>query len=822
MINYQKKDTAFFISDRNSYLILAVIILVAGLVYFRSVFNGLIDWDDYEYITKNNLLYHFSWSNIRALYHTDRFITLPLATIALQMKFSGLDPRYFHFINLLIHCCNCFLVYFLAKKLSKNNTISLVVVAMFALHPTRVESIAWVMQRKDLLYTLFFLLSCWVYITYITQKEKKLLLILLVIFLGWLSSVSKIQAMALPAILFLFDYFLKRKLTFLSVLEKFILFIIMYSAIDIELYFVFIAILIIINNNLLRNKILSLENKYKIRQQIILIYRNYMLFKRSAGNLKKTIQICSYFIVVLILVFFSLGRIQHLYFLIDFNFAHISWWGNKNNLMASNLSFNFIDRLFMFCYSVIFYLFQFLFPFNLTAMHSYPDKVNGFLPAAYYLSGVILMILITISIILIKKYKNHRRILVFCAGFFLLTIFMVCHIIPIEGRLITADRYSYLAYFGLFFLFGNLINYLVTQKRFLKLRPLIFVFLILLLSSYSGYSFIRIGVWKNSFTFWNNVLKKQPENYYASFGLGNYYLAKKDNQKAAEYYNNALLFYKSDPMVYNNIGLAHTNLKRYKEAVKDYTELLKLTPDFSQAYNNRGNAYYYLKKYDSALIDYRTAVLKWDKNSDALLNKADLEAELNLADSASKDYLAAIETDSANALPYYKFGVFQLKQNNSANAIELFSKALLINPDYQDAKKALNLAKSLIYSGSTSGKSPANNQDADYYIQQGLAKAKSNDFEAAIDLFSKAIETDPYNSIAYKNRGNAKAAQEKYKASIEDFTKAISLNPNDAGTYLNRGNSKFKIDDNTACDDWSKAGQLGNTKATEMFRKYCK
>jgi len=336
-----------------------------------------------------------------------------------------------------------------------------------------------------------------------------------------------------------------------------------------------------------------------------------------------------------------------------------------------------------------------------------------------------------------------------------------------------------------------------------------------------------VGIWNNSLTFWTNVVKKQPDNYYAYFGIGNYYMAANNNEKASENYSKSLQLNNKDPMVFNNLGLINTNLKNYSLAIDNFSDLIKLSPDFSQAYNNRGNAYYYQKNYDNALKDYRTAFLKWNKNTDALINKADLESELNQTDSALNDYKLCLKIDSSNAIPYYKLGLFYFNQNDYPNSILYLKKALAIQPEYTDAQKALSQAETMFPTTNSIAKNPNNNttlknNNSVALVDQGLLKAKDNDFKSAIELFNKAIAEDPGYANAYKNRGNAKAALNDFQGSIVDYTLAIKLNPNDAGTYMNRGNSKYHLNDKTSCDDWKKAKELGNNKAEGILAKYCK
>jgi tetratricopeptide (TPR) repeat protein len=808
----------YFLANKNWVFLLVIILIAIVLVYYKSLFNGLIDWDDYEYITRNNFLNNLSWNNIVSIYKSDKHITLSLLTIAVQIKFTGLNPYYFHLLNIILHCANIILVYILAKKLSKNQIITIIATALFALHPTRVESVAWVMQRKDLLYTLFYLISLVTYIFYIEKKEKKFYLILIVVVSAWLSSISKIQALTLPFALCLFDYYYGRRFSLLLVLEKIILFVVCLIFPSFSNYFLIFLILLFFTNNLLTSNLRKLFIKYDLKQKILILVKKYLIIRKSDRLLRKIANFILLYINALII--FILLRV--VFFKIVNLLPNISgYWAVKSNGIRIISDFNFFDRIFLFCYSVVFYLYQLFNPFNLCAMHPYPIKINGNLPFEYYAAGVILLLICSLILLSIIKSKADKKVLILGFIFFLINIFMVGHILPIEGRLVAADRYSYLAYFGLFFLVGFFLNKII-EKRHLIANKLIFISLILLLSGYSIYSYSRVSVWKSTYTFWSDVVKKQPDNYYAYYGVGNFLLEANDYEKAIEFFKKAELLNNKDPMVYNNLGLAYYSFEEYNEAINNFSKAVDLAPEFSQGYNNRGNAYYYLKDFDKAMKDYEMAYAKWNKNTDALINKADLEVELNNFDSALYDYKLCIKIDSNNALPYQRIGVFYLKQNNFESAIIFLKKALKIKPDFTKAQSALAFAESKVSQGLNQNPEVNKNNNAEYFINQGLIKAKSNDFTAALELFNKAISSDPLNSTAFKNRGSAKAALKDFIGSIDDFNSSIQINPNDAGAYLNRGNSKFQLNDKSCCDDWRKAQQLGNTRAGDMLLKHCK
>lgn len=132
----------------------------------------------------------------------------PLVTLSYSLEITvfGFVPAMFHFDNIVLHIINVILVFIIFLKLSRHFWFSFIITALFALHPTRVEVVAWISARKDLLYSFFYLLSVLFYIkTYDSNKTKTFITLSIVMFL--LSCLSKSMAVTLPFVLYLIDLY---------------------------------------------------------------------------------------------------------------------------------------------------------------------------------------------------------------------------------------------------------------------------------------------------------------------------------------------------------------------------------------------------------------------------------------------------------------------------------------------------------------------------------------------------------------------------------------------------------------------------------------
>ncbi len=97
----------------------------------------------------------------------------------------------------------------------------------------------------------------------------------------------------------------------------------------------------------------------------------------------------------------------------------------------------------------------------------------------------------------------------------------------------------------------------------------------------------------------------------------------------------------------------------------------------------------------------------------------------------------------------------------------------------------------------------------EYYIELAYKELCASNYTKAIEYYTKAISIDPNDAEAYINRGVAYTNLRKYEEAISDYTKAISIDPNDANAYCNRGNVFYlKGDCFNAKKDWEKAIEL--------------
>jgi protein O-mannosyl-transferase len=208
-------------------------ILLATLIAYLPMFSGekeFTNWDDDLYVTDQPLIKDLSGENVSKLFQPTTAVVLnyhPLTMLTLAMDYkSGYDEADntvsiapFVRTNILLHLLNTALVFLLLYKLSSRKLwVAVIAALLFGIHPMHVESVAWISERKDLLYCFFFLLSCLAYIEYLDKKKVSMLMLCFALFIA--SCLSKAMAVPLPLVLLLTDFFYKRKIDRKAILEK--------------------------------------------------------------------------------------------------------------------------------------------------------------------------------------------------------------------------------------------------------------------------------------------------------------------------------------------------------------------------------------------------------------------------------------------------------------------------------------------------------------------------------------------------------------------------------------------------------------------------
>ena len=208
----------------------ATVVLVTFAVFLPALSGEFLDWDDRVNLVQNEGYRGLGWPQIRwAFTSTLMGHYIPFAWLTLSANYAagGLNPWSYHLLNLLLHSANALLFYLVAGRLlaaaahggSQENRREAPIVwsaaaaaLIFAVHPLRVESVAWVTERRDVLSGFFFLLSVLAYLRSVdgsASAHRRWLGLSLASFAAGL--LSKASVMVLPAVLVLLDVYPLRR-----------------------------------------------------------------------------------------------------------------------------------------------------------------------------------------------------------------------------------------------------------------------------------------------------------------------------------------------------------------------------------------------------------------------------------------------------------------------------------------------------------------------------------------------------------------------------------------------------------------------------------
>jgi protein O-mannosyl-transferase len=658
--------------SENPVFLLITILVITLIAFLPSLPNQFINtWDDNAYVTANPLITHLDWESFKSFFTNQvngTYVPIPLLSWAVEFNLFGLHPFAYHLDNLLLHLLCTSLVFYLFMVLRLPVLYAGFGALLFGIHPMHVESVAWVTERKDLLFCLFYLGSLIMYCKYLLSEKEKPKYFLLTLLLFVLSLFSKIQAVSLTLIIILLDYWFVRPLKWKLVWEK-IPFFLLSLGFGIAGYFI-----------LQHLQVIDIRDKYSLTERILM-----GLFSLSA------------------------------------------------------------------------YLFKLFLPVNLSIFYPYPVEPGGSVSVLYYLNIVFLIILAVLVFLSIRKTKA----VVFGSLFFLFNVMFLLQIIR-AGNAYQADRFTYVAYIGLFFLVAWSVH--LFRDRFRSQRMLLpglaIVFSVLFFSA----TYARCKDWKDSITLWGDVISKYDHAKIAYYNRGVEYATLEEWEMAVDDYSKAIEIDPNYFKAYSNRGVAYRNFGQWDKAIADYTKAIEIDPGYATDYYNRGNAYRNLQQWDKALADYTKAISIDPKFIDAYSNRGIVYGNKGQWDNAIVEYSSAIGIDAKFAKGYSNRGIAYGNLGQWDKAVKDLSKAIELEPG-----------------------------SAETYSNRGVAYGNNGQWDKAIADYSRAIGINPKYTDAYCNRGIAYGNLGQWEKAITDFSIALEIDPKYQKAYYNREMAYSKL-----------------------------
>jgi tetratricopeptide (TPR) repeat protein len=630
----EKHKTLFVISG----------LTIAVLAAFWQVDGfDFVSYDDYGYVSRNEhistglTLENVAWVFTHA--HGGNWHPLTGLSHILDCQLFGLNPGWHHLVNLIFHIANTLLLFVILKQMtglprrSEAATDafwrSAFVAAVFGLHPAHVESVAWISERKDVLSTLFFLLTIASYVRYVKLRGKSRYLLTLLLFT--LGLMAKPMLVTLPFVLLLLDYWplnrveitLTGKIRWQSfyplIREKIPLFIL--SAVS-------SAVTIFVQKNtgaLAGAELIPLKNRIA---NAIISYGAYIgelfwpaklavfyPYPRAIQPWWQILTIAVLFLIITIVVI-RLGR--------KYKYLPTGWFWYMGTLfpvigIVQVGMQSMADR-----YTYI----PFIGLFIISAWGA-----NDLLAKSKY-SKVVLWSL-SFSVIIVLAVLTW-----FQAGFWRDSISLFDHALSVTENNFVAYNSRGFAYYEKGRFDGAISDY----KKAVEINPRY-------TNAYNnlGLAYYKIGRYDLAIGQYNKALEINPKFFEAANNRGLAWYEKSDFDRAIADYTKTLAINPAYDIAYYNRGNAYAHGKSlYDLAIADYDKAIELNPRYALAYYNRGSVCCLEGRYDLGILDYDKAIELNPMYPDAYLNKAAACESLGRKSEAIEAYKIFIQYAPAN------------------------------------------------------------------------------------------------------------------------------------------------------------------------------
>jgi protein O-mannosyl-transferase len=408
----------------------------------------------------------------------------------------------------------------------------------------------------------------------------------------------------------------------------------------------------------------------------LVLYLLSLISKGQAVTLPISLLLIDYFLKRKLTIGVIVDKLA--FFALSFAFGIIAIKAQDNSIVLQHSS-QVLQNFFFGFYGLSLYLLKFILPINLSGLYPYPNPVNthNTIPIMVYVAPVIIF---TILIIVLKFFRRDRYVM-FGVLFFLGNIFTVLKFIPVSEA-IAADRYTYIPYIGLFFVVGYGFNKLLTNPSLRPNKKAIQYGGIVILLVLSSLTWARTMVWKDSFSFWGDVVEKAPTYWHSYECLGEAYLDKQDYVSAIKCFQQSI---EKDVQNQNstnssrlNLGLCYYRTKMYADALKTYNELIAMTPN-EKAYFQRGLVYQFENppQPELALADYSKAIQMNPGDEDAYLSRGSLYVDqMGKYDLGIEDFNKTLELDPGNVDAIVDKGVANYKEGKFDEALDNYNSVL--------------------------------------------------------------------------------------------------------------------------------------------------
>ena len=517
---------------------------VTAAVFWQVRHHEFITFDDPIYVTQNlRVQAGLTWENvIWAFQTTSESNWHPLTWLShmLDCQWFRLNPSGHHLENVCFHLANSLLLFFVFKRMTGARWRSAFVAALFALHPLHVESVAWVAERKDVLSTLFWILTMWAYVRY--AERPNLWIYVLTLGLFALGLMCKPMLVTLPCVLFLLDFWPLGRIRGWAPLASTAL-------------------------NVRRPSALApLQPSGKGEGSEGEGGRGALAGLRiSAAPLPRRV------------------ILEKIPFLLLMAASCVATYlaQQKGEAVVAVTAVPMAERLANATISYSRYIGKLIWPENLAIFYPYM-----YAWPAWQVAGATLVL---IGGTLLAWWGRHKhRFLAVGWLWYLGTLVPVIGLVQV-GAQSMADRYTYVPLIGLFIMIAWGAVDLSKEWRGRKMALALSAVAALL--GCLGMTFFQVRIWQDSVTLFEHALAVTSESAIGHFNLGYGLLAKGRPADALVHFTAGLQRVPQSYWIHAKIGDIFLDQRKFDEAVAKYSEALRLKPDFAEAHSSLALAF---------------------------------------------------------------------------------------------------------------------------------------------------------------------------------------------------------------------------------------
>jgi protein O-mannosyl-transferase len=847
-------------------LFLAAII---WLVFGQTLGHEFVNYDDNVYVYENPVVQKgLTLEGIVSAFtrvYSSNWHPLTIMSHMLDCQFYGLSPDGHHLTNILLHTATVILLFLVLRRVTGLLWRSAFVAAVFAIHPLRVESVAWVAERKDVLSGLFFMLTLGAYIRYV-RRPFSIGHYLPVVFLFALGLMCKPMLVTLPLVLLLLDYWplnrlrtpaatgpifrfsgwsVPRRLLF----EKLPLFGLAVASCVVTIFAQHEALqsfekfsLPLNMGNALVSYVAYLSQMFWPSGMAVLypfapkdvgvskVVLSLVLLAGISGGvfiLRRRPYFLTGWLWYLIMLVPVIGVVQvgaqaradrytylpqiGLYLLLTWAAADLCAGWRHRRWMLGSFATAILAAL-IFCART-----QTSYWRNSESLwtHTIASTSDNYIGHN------------NLSIVLVQKGQVDEGI-----------------VHSQKAQQINPDYADARNNLGIALVqMGHVDEAIIHYQKALRINPD---------SAEVHYNFgialLKKGLLDEAIAHYQKALEINPDYADACNNLGIALLQKGNVDEAIIHYQKALRIKPDNAEAHNNLGSALSQKGEVNEAIAQYQKALQIKPGYADAHYNLGNALLKMGNVDEAIAHCQTALQikpgyaeACYQLGNALFQKGDLdkaivhyqttlqinpdyaEAHNNLAialvqkgqvDEAITHCQKSLQIKPGFAEAHYNLGNVLLQKGNVDEAIIHYQQALKIKPDYAEAHN--NLGSALCQKGKVD-EAITHCQQA-LQIKPGYAEAHNNlgsvlyqkgKVDEAIIHYQKALQINPAYADAHYNLGNALLKMGKVDEAIAHYQKTLQINPDNAKAHYNLGNvllQKSKVDE--AIAHYQKALQI--------------